>query len=262
MISTTFTRTRSTISSLIHRPSKSNRSSFSSLTQLTQLTPLTSFSTKSPSPHDQIRQLSTSPNTDTDEKYIIPGIENDPSAIKQSFRTHLKTQRQRSLDGGGQTRINKQHKKGSLTARERLSLLYDKSTFTEIDQLKIHRCQEFGMNTEENKIPGDGVITGYGKVNGRDVFAFSQDFTVFGGSLSETHAQKIVKIMEMAMRVGAPVIGLNDSGGARIQDGIDSLAGCEFSQLDSLLVFFILVLNHVFLLCVPTLIDAWMHGCI
>jgi propionyl-CoA carboxylase beta chain len=117
--------------------------------------------------------------------------------------------------------------------RERLSLLYDKSTFTEIDQLKIHRCQEFGMNTEENKIPGDGVITGYGKLNERDVFAFSQDFTVFGGSLSETHAQKIVKIMEMAMRVGAPVIGLNDSGGARIQDGIDSLAGCEFSQLDS-----------------------------
>lgn len=95
----------------------------------------------------------------------------------------------------------------------------------EIDQLKIHRCQEFGMNTTENKIPGDGVITGYGKVNGRDVFAFSQDFTVFGGSLSETHAQKIVKVMDMAMRVGAPVIGLNDSGGARIQDGIDSLAG-------------------------------------
>jgi len=94
-----------------------------------------------------------------------------------------------------------------------------------MDQMKVHRCQEFGMDSEENKIPGDGVVTGHGTVNGRTVFAFSQDFTVFGGSLSETHAQKIAKIMDMAVRVGAPVIGLNDSGGARIQDGVDSLAG-------------------------------------
>lgn len=127
--------------------------------------------------------------------------------------------------GGGEKKIAKQHARGSLTARERLDLLFDAGSFAEVDQMKVHRCQEFGMDKEENKIPGDGVVTGHGTVNGRRVFAFSQDFTVFGGSLSETHAQKIVKIMDMAVRVGAPVIGLNDSGGARIQDGIDSLAG-------------------------------------
>ena len=171
---------------------------------------------------------SANPKNDQDDDLsTMPGVENDPSSIKAAFRHRLESQRQRALNGGGSNRIDKQHKKGSLTARERLDLLFDTDTFTEMDQLKVHRCQEFGMNTEENKIPGDGVVTGYGKVNGRNVFAFSQDFTVFGGSLSETHAQKIVKIMDMAMRVGAPVIGLNDSGGARIQDGVDSLAGCE-----------------------------------
>jgi len=153
------------------------------------------------------------------------GIASDPSSIKASFRDHLETQRERALEGGGSKRIQKQHARGSLTARERIRLLFDEGSFCEVDQLKVHRTAEFGMDSEENKIPGDGVVTGYGKVNGRTVFAFSQDFTVFGGSLSETHAQKIVKIMEQAMRVGAPFIGLNDSGGARIQDGVDSLAG-------------------------------------
>lgn len=152
-------------------------------------------------------------------------LDSEPSVIKAAFRENLDKERQRAILGGGEDRIAKQHAKGSLTARERLSLLFDDGSFREMDQLKVHRCQEFGMDSEENKIPGDGVVTGHGTVNGRTVFAFSQDFTVFGGSLSETHAQKIVKIMDMAVRVGAPVIGLNDSGGARIQDGVDSLAG-------------------------------------
>lgn len=152
-------------------------------------------------------------------------IDSDPSSVKASFREHLEKQRMRALAGGGEKRIQKQHARGSLTARERLDLFFDAGSFCEMDQMKVHRTAEFGMDSEENRIPGDGVVTGHGTVNGRTVFAFSQDFTVFGGSLSETHAQKIVKIMEQAMRVGAPVIGLNDSGGARIQDGVDSLAG-------------------------------------
>ena len=164
---------------------------------------------------------------------VSPNIDSDPSFIKNEFRNHLVQERERTFLGGGQARIDKQHEKGKLTARERIALLFDKDTFTELDPFKVHRCQEFGMDKEENKIPGDGVVTGHGLVNGRDVFAFSQDFTVFGGALSETHAQKIVKIMNMAMRVGAPVIGLNDSGGARIQDGVDSLAGyCDIFQLN------------------------------
>jgi len=125
--------------------------------------------------------------------------------------------------GGGQRRIDSQHKKGKLTARERIDVLLDDGSFREYDMLKTHRCDEFGMSDEQYY--GDGVITGHGLINNRKVFVFSQDFTVFGGSLSETHAQKICKVMEMAMRVGAPVIGLNDSGGARIQEGVDSLAG-------------------------------------
>jgi hypothetical protein len=184
---------------------------------------------------------------DNNNNITIPGIENSPSSIKASFRTHLEIQRQRALQGGGLTRIQKQHAKGSLTARERLQILFDNHTFHEIDQLKIHRCQEFGMNTLENKIPGDGVITGHGKVNGKHVFAFSQDFTVFGGSLSETHAQKICKVMDMAMRVGAPVIGLNDSGGARIQDGVDSLAGCELVCHDAVCVAFYIIVMFIHL---------------
>ncbi len=125
--------------------------------------------------------------------------------------------------GGGQRRIDAQHAKGKLTARERIDLLLDPGSFEEWDMFMEHRCVEFGM--AENKIPGDGVVTGHGTINGRLVFVFSQDFTVLGGSLSETHAAKICKIMDQAMKVGAPVIGLNDSGGARIQEGVDSLAG-------------------------------------
>ena len=156
----------------------------------------------------------------------------DPSVVKSAFRAQLEKERERALLGGGVARIDKQHARGSLTARERLSLLFDSGTFRELDQLKAHRCTEFGMGSSDaTRIPGDGVVTGHGLVNGRPVYAFSQDFTVFGGSLSETHAQKILKCMNMAMRVGAPVIGLNDSGGARIQEGVDSLAGyCDIFQ--------------------------------
>ncbi len=125
--------------------------------------------------------------------------------------------------GGGQKRIDTQHAKGKLTARERIELFLDEGSFEEWDMFKEHRCTEFGMDAEH--VPGDGVVTGYGTVNGRLVFVFSQDFTVFGGSLSETHAQKICKVMDHALKVGAPVIGLNDSGGARIQEGVDSLGG-------------------------------------
>lgn len=125
--------------------------------------------------------------------------------------------------GGGQRRIDSQHSKGKLTARERIDLLLDPDSFEEWDMFVEHRCGDFGM--ADNKIPGDGVVTGYGTVNGRLVFVFSQDFTVFGGSLSSAHADKIAKIMDQAIKVGAPVVGLNDSGGARIQEGVDSLAG-------------------------------------
>ena len=126
--------------------------------------------------------------------------------------------------GGGQRRIDAQHAKGKLTARERIELLLDEGSFEEWDLFVEHRCTDFGMDQAE-KVPGDGVVTGYGTINGRLIFVFSQDFTVFGGSLSETHAAKICKIMEQAMKVGAPVIGLNDSGGARIQEGVASLGG-------------------------------------
>ncbi len=125
--------------------------------------------------------------------------------------------------GGGERRIKRQHDAGKLTARERIDLLLDPGTFVELDKLKTHRCSDFGM--EDKKIPGDGVVTGYGKVDGRTVYVFAQDFTVFGGSLSGAYAEKIVKVMDLAMKCGAPVIGLNDSGGARIQEGVQSLAG-------------------------------------
>ena len=125
--------------------------------------------------------------------------------------------------GGGQRRIDAQHKKGKLSARERLELLLDPGSFEEYDMFVEHRCTDFGM--ADRTIPGDGVVTGHGTINGRLIFVFSQDFTVFGGSLSEMHARKICKIMDHALKVGAPVIGLNDSGGARIQEGVDSLAG-------------------------------------
>jgi propionyl-CoA carboxylase beta chain len=128
-----------------------------------------------------------------------------------------------AMKGGGDKRIDAQHKKGKLTARERLQLLLDEGSFEEIGMLVTHRCRDFGM--EKEIYPGDGVVTGYGTVNGRLVYVFSQDFTVFGGSLSETHAEKIVKIMDLAMQNGAPLVGLNDSGGARIQEGVVSLGG-------------------------------------
>ncbi|MDR3214251.1 MAG: acyl-CoA carboxylase subunit beta [Azoarcus sp.] len=136
----------------------------------------------------------------------------------------LEEKRAKARLGGGQKRIDNQHKKGKLTARERIELFLDAGSFEEWDTLKEHRCVEFGMDQAE-KVPGDGVVTGFGTVNGRLVFVFSQDFTVFGGALSEAYAEKICKIMDHAVKVGAPVIGLNDSGGARIQEGVASLAG-------------------------------------
>ena len=135
----------------------------------------------------------------------------------------LEERRDAARLGGGQKRIDAQHSKGKLTARERLELLLDEGSFEEFDMFVVHRCTDFGM---ENQRPaGDGVVTGWGTINGRMVYVFSQDFTVLGGSVSATHAQKICKIMDMAVENGAPVIGLNDSGGARIQEGVDSLAG-------------------------------------
>ncbi len=135
----------------------------------------------------------------------------------------LRELREQALRGGGEDRIEAQHRKGKLTARERLDLLLDPGSFVELDMFVTHRCTDFGM--DRTRIPGDGVVTGYGTVGGRTIFVFSQDFTVFGGSLSETHARKICKVMDMALKSGRPVIGLNDSGGARIQEGVVSLGG-------------------------------------
>ncbi len=135
----------------------------------------------------------------------------------------LRRRKEAAKEGGGAERVAQQRAKGKLTARERIDVLLDPGTFVETDMFVEHRASDFGM--DKRRIPGDGVVTGYGNVDGRTVFVFSQDFTVFGGSLGETHANKIVKIMDMAMKVGAPVIGLNDSGGARIQEGVISLGG-------------------------------------
>lgn len=135
----------------------------------------------------------------------------------------LEEKKEQAYQGGGQKRVDKQHAKGKLTARERVHFLMDEGSFEEIGMFVRHRCRDFGM--EDDRPMGDGVVTGYGTIEGRLVYVFSQDFTVFGGSLSETHAEKICKVMDLAMRNGAPVIGLNDSGGARIQEGVMSLAG-------------------------------------
>ncbi|MDA8803771.1 acyl-CoA carboxylase subunit beta [Amylibacter sp.] len=135
----------------------------------------------------------------------------------------LEERRNEARLGGGQARIDSQHSKGKLTARERIEVLLDSGSFEEYDMYKTHRCVDFGM--AEKQIPGDGVVTGWGTINGRPVYLYSQDFTVFGGSLSETHAEKICKIMDLAMQNGVPVIGISDSGGARIQEGVASLAG-------------------------------------
>src|SRR5882757_10659784 len=141
----------------------------------------------------------------------------------QNILDRLEEQRVAARAGGGVRRVEAQHRRGKLTARERLELLLDPGSFEEWDMFVEHRSHDFGI--DEHKIPGDGVVTGYGTINGRLVFVFSQDFTVFGGALSEAHAEKICKIMDHAIKVGAPVIGLNDSGGARIQEGVASLAG-------------------------------------
>src|SRR6056297_464223 len=135
----------------------------------------------------------------------------------------LREKREEALKGGGEDRIESQHEKGKMTARERIDYFLDDDTFNEFDQLRTHRSHNFGM--EEKQVKGDGVVTGYGEVNGRTVFVFAHDFTVFGGSLGEVFAEKVCKVMDKAMEVGAPVIGLNDSAGARIQEGVTSLAG-------------------------------------
>ncbi|MEM9801778.1 MAG: acyl-CoA carboxylase subunit beta [Planctomycetota bacterium] len=135
----------------------------------------------------------------------------------------LREAREQSLVGGGEKRIAAQHAKGKMTARERVAFLVDEGSFTELDRFVTHRCTDFGM--EEQKVLGDGVVIGHARIDGRPVYLFSQDFTVFGGSLSETHAEKICKVMDLALKVGVPVIGLNDSGGARIQEGVSSLGG-------------------------------------
>ena len=144
------------------------------------------------------------------------------SSVEERVK-QLKVLREQAMLGGGKERIQKQHEKGKLTARERIDLLLDAGSFNELDEFVVHQCTEFGL--AERKIPGDGVVTGYGTIDGRLVYVFSQDFTVFGGSLGEMFAKKVCKIMDLAMKTGAPVIGLNDSGGARIQEGVASLAG-------------------------------------
>src|SRR5690606_5995628 len=147
----------------------------------------------------------------------------ETGSTMQEMLLRLEKMRERARLGGGQRRIDAQHKRGKLTARERIDVLLDPDSFEEWDMFVEHRSTDFGM--ADQKVPGDGVVTGHGTINGRLVFVFSQDFTVFGGSLSEAHAEKICKIMDQAMKVGAPVIGLNDSGGARIQEGVASLGG-------------------------------------
>jgi propionyl-CoA carboxylase beta chain len=142
--------------------------------------------------------------------------------VKESLEKLAGLERQAEL-GGGEDRLARQHDAGKLTARERMTLLFDPGTFEELDKLVTHRCRDFGM--DQQNVPGDGVVSGHGRIDGRQVCAFAQDFTVFGGSLSETNAAKICKVMDLAMRMGTPIVGLNDSGGARIQEGVMSLGG-------------------------------------
>ncbi|MDP2268167.1 MAG: carboxyl transferase domain-containing protein, partial [Deltaproteobacteria bacterium] len=144
----------------------------------------------------------------------------------EDLRNELQKRNEEALRGGEKARIEKQHKDGKLTARERIELLLDAGSFVEVDRFVTHNCTDFGM--AEKKFYGDGVITGYGKIAGRLVYVFSQDFTIFGGALGMAFAQKICKVMDLAMKVGAPIIGLNDSGGARIQEGVESLAGYAY----------------------------------
>ncbi|MFB3095353.1 MAG: acyl-CoA carboxylase subunit beta, partial [Candidatus Acidiferrales bacterium] len=149
-----------------------------------------------------------------------------PTTENSTTDQRLETLRQRERaaeEGGGAARREKQHKAGKLSARERIELLLDPDTFEELDKLVLHRCDEFGM--EKQRLPGDGIVSGYGRIDGRPAYVFAQDFTVFGGSLSEANAEKICKVMDLAVKNGAPIIGLNDSGGARIQEGVQSLKG-------------------------------------
>src|SRR5947208_13554052 len=141
----------------------------------------------------------------------------------QDSAEHLRQKRAEAEQGGGAERVQAQHEKGKMTARERLDVLLDPGSFVELDRFVTHRATDFGL--AEQKVLGDGVVTGWGRIDGRLVYVFAQDFTVFGGSLSETHAEKICKVMDLAVRNGAPVVGLNDSGGARIQEGVASLVG-------------------------------------
>src|SRR5262245_19185019 len=141
----------------------------------------------------------------------------------QEILAKLEERRANARHGGGQARIDAQHRRGKLTARERIELLLDEGSFEEFDMFVEHRCTDFGM--EKTKIPGDGVVTGWGTVNGRTVYVFAKDFTVFGGSLSEVHAGKIIKIQDMALQNRAPIVGLFDAGGARIQEGVAALGG-------------------------------------
>ena len=143
--------------------------------------------------------------------------------MKTKIVEQLENKRKSARYGGGQKRIDSQHNNGKLTARERLEVLLDPDSFEEYGMFVEHRCNDFGMG--DKKTPGDGVITGHGTINGRLVFVYSQDFTVLGGSLGEAHAEKICRIQDMAMKVGAPIIGINDSGGARIQEGVNALGG-------------------------------------
>src|SRR5437773_10609521 len=149
-------------------------------------------------------------------------ISHQPSAMTDPHKALADLERRAEL-GGGAERLERQHAAGKLTARERIELLFDPETFEELDKLVTHRCRDFGM--ESQIVPGDGVVSGHGLVDGRQVFAFAQDFTVVGGSLSETNASKIVKIMDLAVKLGAPIVGLYYSGGARIQEGVLSLGG-------------------------------------
>src|SRR5437899_4941909 len=153
----------------------------------------------------------------------ISSVERSQRLAERNARDKLAALDAQAELGGGQERIDKQHEEGKLIARERIELLLDPGSFVELDKFKVHRCDDFGM--QDKKILGDGVVTGYGMIEGRQVFVFAQDFTVFGGSLSGAYAEKICKVMDLAIKVGAPVIGLNDSGGARIQEGVESLAG-------------------------------------
>ncbi|MFZ1121159.1 MAG: carboxyl transferase domain-containing protein, partial [Candidatus Binataceae bacterium] len=143
-------------------------------------------------------------------------------SVKENIERMRELSRQAEL-GGGEDRQRRQRESGRLTARERVEFLLDRGSFIELDKFKTHRCDDFGM--DQRRLPGDGVVTGYGTVEGRQVCVFSQDFTVFGGSLSGAFAEKVCKVMDLAMKTGCPVIGLNDSGGARIQEGVVSLAG-------------------------------------